>query len=259
MNAHLEGRRVVVTGGGQGIGRSVALALAGAGASVVVAARRDGPIEGVAGDLRAAGADAHAVPCDVTDPAAVEALFRTAEELLGGVDILVNNAGASSSAPVRRLSLDEWNRMLAVNATGPFLCTRAALPGMVDRGWGRIVNVASVAGLRGGRYIAAYAASKHAVMGLTRSVALEVATSGVTVNAVCPGFVDTPMTRDSVARIVEKTGRTEDEAKKAILTSTAQKRLVEPEEVAHAVLFLCADASYGINGEALVLDGGGEG
>jgi len=253
----LQGRGAVVTGGGQGIGRAVALALARAGASVVVAARSAGPIESVAEELREMGREAAAVPCDVTLPEDVETLFREADEKLGGVDILVNNAGASTSSPVHRLSLDEWNRMLAVNATGPFLCTRAFLPAMTERGWGRVINVASVAGVRGGRYIAAYAASKHALVGFTRSAALDVATTGVTVNAVCPGFVDTPMTRESVARIVEKTGRTDEEAHAAVLSSSAQGRLVEPEEVAHAVLFLCGEEARSVNGEVLVIDGGG--
>ena len=253
----LQGRRAVVTGGSRGIGRAVARALARAGASVVVTARSADAIQEVAGELQALGVHAEAIACDVTDPDQVQALAKGAAKALGGVDILVNNAGASSSAPFHGLSLDEWNRMLRVNATGPFLCTRAVLPSMIERGWGRVVTVASVAGLRGGRYIAAYAASKHAVMGLVRSVALEVATTGVTVNAVCPGFVDTPMTRESVARIVEKTGRSEQEALAAILESSAQRRLVTPEEVAHAVRFLCSEEARGVNGEALVIDGGG--
>jgi 3-hydroxybutyrate dehydrogenase len=253
----LQGRRAVVTGGSRGIGRAVALALARAGASVVVTARSADAIQEVAGELQALGAHAEAIPCDVTDPDQVQALAQGASKALGSVDILVNNAGASGSAPIQRLSLDEWDRMLRVNATGPFLCTRAFLPAMIERGWGRIVTVASVAGLRGGRYIAAYAASKHAVLGLVRSAALEVAPTGITVNAVCPGFVDTPMTRESVARIVEKTGRTEREALEAILESSAQRRLVTPEEVAGAVLFLCGEEARGINGEALVIDGGG--
>jgi 3-hydroxybutyrate dehydrogenase len=253
----LHDRTAVVTGGGQGIGAAVAERLARAGAAVVVAARAGARIEAVAARLRDEGLRGAAIPCDVTDPASVEALFSRTNQAFGPVEILINNAGASSSAPLHRLTLDEWNRLLAVNATGPFLCTRACLPGMVERGWGRVVNVASVAGLRGGRYIAAYAASKHAVVGLTRSVALEVAGAGVTVNAVCPGFVDTPMTTESVARIVEKTGRTEEEALRAIASASPQRRLLDPEEVAHAVLFLCHEDARGVNGECVVLDGGG--
>ncbi len=172
------------------------------------------------------------------------------------MDILVNNAGIAHSAPLIRTDLGDWNRLLAVNATGTFLCTRAFLPGMIERGWGRVVNVASVAGLAGARYIAAYAASKHAVIGLTRSAAAEVAERGVTVNAICPGYVDTPMTTESLRRIAEKTGRSEAEALDAILAGTPQRRLIEPDEVAHAVISLCAEAARGINGQSIVIDGG---
>lgn len=252
----LEGRTALVTGAGRGIGRAVAGSLAAAGASVLVTARTAEEIEVVAGRLQSAGHEASAVPADVTEPEQVEALVRRAGEELGPVEILVNNAGTSSSAPLSRVELEEWERLLAVNATGTFLCTRAFLPEMVDRGWGRVVNVASVSGLVGGRYISAYAASKHAVVGFTRSVAQEVARDGVTVNAVCPGYVDTPMTRESVRRIVEKTGRTEDEALDSILATSPQRRLIQPSEVVHAVLFLCHEDARGVNGETLVIDGG---
>jgi NAD(P)-dependent dehydrogenase (short-subunit alcohol dehydrogenase family) len=168
----------------------------------------------------------------------------------------VNNAGVAHSAPVARTELEDWNRMLAVNATGTFLCTRAFLPGMVEGGWGRVVNVASVAGLAGARYIAAYAASKHAVIGLTRCAAAEVADRGVTVNAVCPGYVDTPMTTESLQRISEKTGMSAEEALETILAHTPQGRLIAPDEVAHAVLSLCEEGARGINGQSIVIDGG---
>jgi 3-hydroxybutyrate dehydrogenase len=253
----LQGRIAVVTGASRGIGRAIARSLAEAGVAVALAARSDRQVDEAARELRDGGHRALPVSCDVTSPKEVEALFRRVGEELGAVDILVNNAGASSSAPVHRISPDEWNRLMAVNATGPFLCTKAALPGMMERVWGRVIMVASVAGLRGGRYIAHYAASKHAVVGLTRSAALEVAGSGVTVNAICPGFVDTPMTRESVARIMEKTGRAEEEARAAIVATSPQGRLVEPEEVAAAVLYLCRAEARGINGATLVIDGGG--
>ncbi len=252
-------RGAVITGGGRGIGAAVARRLAGLGARVVVAARGTGEIEAVATSLRSGGTEAWAVRCDVTDPADIDRLFGAARERLGSVDILVNNAGVVSAAPLRRVELAEWNRLLAVNATAPFLCTKAVLPGMVEAGWGRIVNVASVAGLRGARYIAAYAASKHALLGLTRCVAAEAARDGVTVNAVCPGYVDTPMTERSIANIVDKTGLDEEQALDALLGSTPQRRLIAPDEVAAAVAFLCGDEARGINGQAIVLDGGATG
>ena len=169
---------------------------------------------------------------------------------------MVNNAGIATSNPVKRLQLDDWNQIMAINATGTFLCTRAFLPGMLDRSWGRIINVASVAGLRGGRYIAAYVASKHAQIGFTRALAAEVASAGITANAICPGYVDTPMTDFSVANIVDKTGVSPEEARARILSLSPQKRLIRPEEIAHVALMLCGDDGEGINGDAIVLDGG---
>ena len=252
----LAGRGAVVTGGGRGIGKAVARALAEAGASVVVTARTREEVDSVAGELRADGHTAHAVTCDVADPASIVAMAGQVKERLDTVDVLVNNAGIALSNPVKRLPLEEWNRILAVNATGTFLCTQAFLDGMLERGWGRIVNVASVAGLRGGRYIAAYTASKHAQIGFTRALAVEVADQGITVNAICPGYVDTPMTQYSVSRIVEKTGLSEEEALGHILELSPQKRLIRPEEIAHAALMLCHDDGESINGQTIVLDGG---
>jgi len=253
----LAGRGAVVTGAGRGIGLAVARALVGAGAAVVVAARTRDAIEAVATELRAAGGRAWAVSCDVTDLANVQALARAAETHLGHVDILVNNAGVSHSAPLQKTTLADWNRILTVNATGTFLCTQAFLPTMVARRWGRVVNIASVAGLGGGKYIAAYSASKHAVVGFTRSAAAEVAGTGVTVNAVCPGYVDTDMTRESVARIAAKTKMSPEAALRAALEATGQRRLISPEDVAHAVLTLCDDAGRETNGETVVIAEGG--
>jgi NAD(P)-dependent dehydrogenase (short-subunit alcohol dehydrogenase family) len=251
----LEGRTAVVTGGGRGIGAAAARALAAGGAAVVVSARTAAEIEAVAGEIRAGGGRAAAVPCDVSDPDAVAALARGAAEL-GPVDILVHAAGVTSSAPIRRLELEEWRRVLEVNATGAFLCTRAFLPGMAERGWGRLVYVASVAGLTGAPYIAAYAASKHAVLGLARCAAAEVAGRGVTVNALCPGYVDTDMTRASVTNIAATTGRSREEALDLLLAHNPQGRLIEPGEVADAAVWLCGEGARGVNGQSLVIDGG---
>jgi NAD(P)-dependent dehydrogenase (short-subunit alcohol dehydrogenase family) len=252
-----EGAVAVVTGGGQGIGAAVAYALAAEGAAVVVAARRSDRVEHVASEIRGAGGKAWAVHCDVTDAASVTDLAKAASRHAGAIDILVNNAGAAHSAPLVKTTLEDWNRVLAVNATGTFLCTRAFISGMLERKRGSIVNVASVAGLTGGgaRYIAAYAAAKHAVIGLTESVAAEVEGTGVTCNAVCPGFVDTEMTKESVERVVAKTGKPADVALSALLASASQRRLITPDEVAAAVLALADPNGQRPNGTAVTIEG----
>lgn len=251
----LGGRRAVVTGGGRGIGAATARALAAAGASVVVSARSEDEIEAVAAELRDAGHEAEAIPCDVSDPAAVERLFERATKA-GRVDLLLNNAGIASSSPVGRQTVEEWDRIFAVNVRGVFLCTRAFLPPMAERGAGRVVNVASVAGKMGAAYISAYTASKHAVVGYTRSVATEVAKTGVTVNAVCPGYVETEMMQTSVSTIVEKTGMDAGDARKHLEAMSPQGRVFTAEEVAHQVAHLCHPLSGGVNGQCLVVDGG---
>jgi len=253
----LAGRGAVVTGGGRGIGAAVARVLAAEGARVVVSARSQGEIDAVAAELRARGAEAWAVPCDVTDPAAVTALRDAAVGHLGAVDILINNAGVATSAPLAAIRLEEWQRLFAVNVTGTFLCTQAFVPAMVSRGWGRVVNVASVSGRIGSAYISAYAASKHAVVGFTRSIGAEVAASGVTVNAVCPGYVDTAMVEQSIARIVARTGRDPDDTRRFLAATSPQRRLLDAEEVAWLTVRLCLPEARGINAQAIVLDGGG--
>jgi NAD(P)-dependent dehydrogenase (short-subunit alcohol dehydrogenase family) len=243
-------RLAIVTGGGKGIGRAVVAQLVADGLRVIAAGR---DVETVARAVASIDGEAEPARCDVTSEEEVAALFDAA----GDVDVLVNNAGMSVSAPLAQTTLDDWRRQLDVNATGAFLCTRAVLPGMVERDHGRIVTVASTAGRVGSRYTAAYTASKHAAVGLMRAAAAEVAGTGVTANAVCPTFTDTPMTERSVARIADATGRSEAESLRALETSSPLGRLVQPDEVAAAVSFLISVRAAVLNGQTLVLDGGG--
>jgi NAD(P)-dependent dehydrogenase (short-subunit alcohol dehydrogenase family) len=245
----LQGKHAVVTGASRGIGLAIAHALRAQGARVTLMARDARALDAAAAGL---GGDTAWQTLDVTDADGVAAAFARA----GAVDILVNNAGQAASAPFGRTDAALWQRMLDVNLTGAWHCIQAALPGMMDAGWGRVVNVASTAGLTGYRYVAAYCAAKHGLVGLTRALALEVAHKGVTVNAVCPGFTDTDIVADAVATIARKTGRTADEARAALASANPQGRLVQPDEVAHAVAWLCMPGAAALNGQAVAVAGG---
>lgn len=248
----VEGRHVVVTGGGTGVGRAIAEAMAHAGAKVTVIGRREDPLRAVAGLHKFIGW----VVCDVTDPDAVGAAFRQARGLNGPVSVVVANAGAAESVPFARITPDHLNAMLAVNLGGVVNTWQAGLADMKAEGWGRLIAVASTAGLKGYAYVSAYAAAKHAVVGLTRSLAQELGDSGVTANAICPGFVETPLLERSVANIMEKTGMDEAAARAALLAGNPQGRFIQPDEVAGAALYLCADAARSVNGHALAVSGG---
>jgi NAD(P)-dependent dehydrogenase (short-subunit alcohol dehydrogenase family) len=250
----LDGRHAVVTGAGRGIGAAIAAALAAHGARVTLLGRTQ---ESLQQSLAALAGGPHGMAVvDVADAAQVAAAFAQARTERGAVTILVNNAGQAESAPFARTSLELWSRMLAVNLTGTFLCTQAALPDMAQAGFGRIVNIASTAGQKGYAYVTAYAAAKHGVIGLTRSLALELARSGITVNAVCPGYTDTELLRASVGRVVARTGRSLDEALAHFAAGNPQQRLVQPEEVADAVRWLCSDAAAAITGQSISVSGG---
>ena len=240
-------RHAVVTGGGKGIGRAIARRLAADGFAVSVLGRDTAALDATAALMPAA---ISAVACDVGDEASVAAVFAA----IGQVDVLVNNAGVSMSAPTGRTSIADWETSLRVNATGVFLCTRAVIDPMRARGWGRIVTVASVASHHGAPYVSAYAASKHAALGFTRSVAAELRRSGVTANCVCPGYVRSEMTDRTIANIVSRTDRSYDAAERAL--NGALGRLIEPEEVAAAVAYLVSESAAAINGQSIVIDGG---
>ena len=252
LEGRLEGRSAVVTGAGSGIGAAIAQALAAEGARVALIGRRTAPLEEQASRMKGA----ICVSADVTDAASVKAAFASIREQFGRIDVLVNNAGNAESAPFTRTDAALWNRMIGLNLNGVYLCTSEVYPAMVKQDYGRIVNVASTAALKGYAYVSAYCAAKHGVIGLTRALALEAAKSRLTVNCVCPGYTETDMVKASVANIVAKTGKSEADARAALTAHNPQARMIQPAEVAGAVLWLCGPGSESITGQAIPVAGG---
>lgn len=252
----LKGRVAWVTGAGRGIGRAVAVALAREGVHVALSARTKSELEAVAKELAPTKVTTFVAPCDVTDAKAVRAAYDAATKALGAPTILVNGAGIARSAAFLKTDLALMETHWRVNVLGPFHAMQAAIPSMLAGGWGRVVNIASIAGKAGAPYISSYAASKHALLGITRSLAQEYAAKGITVNAVCPGYVDTPMTTENVDLMAKKTGRPREELMETLRRFSPQNRLMTADEVASMTVHLCRDESVGINGQAVTIDGG---
>ena len=252
----LAGKTAIITGGGRGIGKAIALALATEGCSVIVSGRTAEPLQSVAAQIQSQGREALAFVCDVSEPGSVEALFERAHQLWDRLDILVNNAGQSHSELLVRLSLETWNQILAINLTGTFLCSQAALRWMLPRKSGRIINIASTAARIGFRYAGAYAAAKHGVLGLTRSMALETAASGITVNAICPGWVETEMVQSAVENITAKTKMSPEQVREYLAKESPQNKIFRPEEIAFAAVWLASDEAQAVTGQAINVCGG---
>ena len=253
MTGDLNNQHALVTGAGQGIGEAIARQLLARGARVTVLGRRAEPLQKLVDEFPG---QCRMELADVSSESEVKTAFSQAASALGAINILVNNAGQAQSAPFLKMDAALWQNMLAVNLTGAMLCMQQVLPAMVERGYGRIVNVASTAGLKGYAYVAAYCAAKHGVVGLTRALALEFASKGVTVNAVCPGYTETEIVRESIARVVAKTGRTPEQAMAEFVRGNPQGRLVQPREVADAVLWLCGPGAGAVTGQAIAVAGG---
>lgn len=258
MGVGLLNRAAIVTGAGSGIGRAVALALAAAGAPVLAVDLASDLAASTVAAIEQGGGVGAAWTADVADPISVRAMVDRAVELFDGVSILVNNAGLQHVAPIEEFPLERWNRLLNVMLTGPFLCTQAVLPQMRQAGWGRILNISSIHGKYASPFKVAYVAAKHGVIGLTRSTAVETATAGITCNAICPGFVDTPLVRNQVPDLMRNLGAPTEEAalEEAIYSKTPQRRLLDPAEIGALALYLASDAAKGITGQAINLDGG---